>query len=398
MNRKIIILIIVILIILALLTGYFLFSKKPMSKLPIISALFPETKELKKEVGKETEISSIKILSSREKNELKILNITQKPIVSAEISGSSTLRFIDMMTGHIYETNFNGDEQKKLSNTTILNIFDASWGKEAKSAIIKFLNADGQEINIYSAEFNGSSTIGVFLPNNVKSAAASKTENKIAYLTEEQDREFVFTADIKNGKKKRILNLPASDFTVSFRNTETINILTKPSAFSKGYLYLTNTKTENGSSKNLNKITEGNGLNILWSYDSEKIFIFETINGQIKNRIENLKNKQTFKLPIKTFPEKCVFSRLHKEIIFCAIPLELPQHDYPDDWYMGKVNFKDNLYEINYETGDSRALNQKIENENFDIENLFLDTEENYVFFIDKNDKKLWRVRIRDGN
>lgn len=393
MNRKTIILIITILIILSATFGYFLFSKKPISKIPVISILFPETEELKKE-EKETKIPPIKILSSLEKGELEILNITQKPIVSAAISGSSTLRFIDIMNGHIYETDLSGDNSHKLSNTTILNIFNASWGKESKNAIIKFLSAGGQEINTYSAEFNGSSTIGVFLPNNVKSAIASKIENNITYLIRERDKELIFTSDIKNGKKKQVLNLPASDFTISFKNNETISILTKPSAFSKGYLYTANAKTENGSSKNLNKIAEGDGLNVLWSYDGEKIFIFETINKQIQNKVENLKDKKIFYLSIKTFPEKCVFSRLRKEIIFCAIPTNQPSRDYPDDWYMGKINFKDTLYEINYETGDTRELSKKIENENFDMENLFLSSEENYLFFTDKNDKTLWRVKI----
>lgn len=394
MNRKTIILIIAILIILATITGYFLFSKKQVSKLPIISALFPETEELKREGKKENNAPSFKILSAKEKSELEILNIIQKPVVSADIFGSSTIRFIDMLTGHIYDADFNGENQQKLSNTTILNIFDASWGRGAKNAIIKFLSAGNGETNVYSAEFNDGSTAGVFLPNNIKSAIASKTENKITYITREQEKEFIFTADIKNGGKKQILSLPASDSIISFNGRDSIGILTKPSAFSKGYLYLANANLENGSSKNLNKIAEGNGLNVLWSDDGEKIFIFETADRQIQNRIENLKDERIFYLPVKTLPEKCAFSKLRKEIIFCAIPLNLAGGDYPDDWYMGKVNFKDNLYEINYITSDLLAINQKIENENFDIENLFLSPEENYLFFTDKNDKRLWRIKI----
>lgn len=396
--KKIILIIIIILLILIPILGYFLFSKKPISKLPIISILFPENTELEKEKIEEEkereENPPIKFLSKEEKTKSDILNIIKKPIVSAEISGSSTLRFIDMLTGHLFETDFNGDNEKKLSNTTILNIFDVSWGKSAKNAVIKFLNATGKETNIYSAEFNGSSTFGVFLPKNAKSADIDKKENKITYLTKEENKIFIFTSDLKNNKKKMILTLPISDFNISFRNSDSIGVLTKPSAFSKGYLYLVNTNLENGSSKNLNKIAEGDGLNMLWSYDGEKMFVFETINTEIKNRIENLKDKQIFYLPIKTLPEKCIFSRIRKEIIFCAVPLELSYNIYPDDWYMGKINLKDNLYEINYITGNLRVLNQKIENNNFDIEKLFLNIEENYLFFIDKNDKKLWRVNI----
>lgn len=386
MNKKTLTIIILALIVLGGII--FIFTnrgKSTVSKIPVISNFFPKSENIVLP-NEETKQKNIKIISKEEKYNLRILNITENPAASYIISGSSTVRYIDKAIGHLYETDVNGDETRRISNTTILNIFDAAWGG-ADRALLKFLK-DEKDMNFFNAVFNGSSTVGAFLDNNTKSAAISSDGIKVAYITDERGKGIIFTTDANNGKKQQILTLPLTDFLISFKEKNELALLTTPSASAHGILYSLNIQN-----KTLTKITEGNGLNILWSPDREKVLLSTALNGKIENKIIAISGGEYF-LSIKTFPEKCVWSKLQTDIIYCAVPLNLQNGNYPDDWYSGKTDINDTLYKINFKTGESQIIVEEINDLKMDTINISISSDENYLFFINKKDGLLWRVRL----
>lgn len=386
MNKKSIIIIILTLIVLGGLVFIFLSrDKDTISKIPVISNFFPESEEVALP-NEETEQKNIKTISKEDRKNLLVLNITEKPVASYTVLGSSTIRFLDKALGHLYETDFNGENAKRTSNTTILNIFDAAWeGKDR--ALLKFLK-DEKDVVFFSANFNGSSTIGIFLDNNTKSAALSHDAAKIAYLVSDRGRGIIFTTDANNTKKQQVLNLPMPNFLVSFKNKNELLLLTAPSAFANGILYSLNLQN-----KSFNKVSEGQGLTVLLSPDGEKFFASTALNNKVENKIISFEGGEYF-LSLKTFPEKCVFSKQNKDELYCAVPLSLLNGNYPDDWYSGKTEMNDALYKINFKTGENRVLLEEINNLKMDIINLSLDPDENYLFFINKKNGILWRVKL----
>ena len=94
---------------------------------------------------------------------------------------------------------------------------------------------------------------------------------------------------------------------------------------------------------------------------------------------------------LKTLPEKCLFSAINTDIIYCAIPRNIPKSDYPDDWYQGLFFFSDTLWQINLSSGAKKMI---LDEEDFDIINIFSDEKENYLFFQDKRNSTLWSFKL----
>lgn len=389
MRKYLFISIIAVIIIIATIAVIYVYSLFGNAKnIPVISYFFPESEnKLFEENQNKNNNTEIIITKKENKETAEILKITDKPAVSYEISNNS-LRYIDKLNGHLFQSDLNGENTEKISNTTILNIFDAVWGKNGESAIIKFLK-DGININIYSSKFTSSSTIGEFLPINTVSASASTFENKIAYLADEKSKGIIFISNNDNSNKKQILSLPVNNFDVLWQNKENLILISKPSARVSGIFYSLNI-----NSKNLKKIKEGMGIYGIMSLDGEKMFISESVNNSVKNKILNLKDKKEYEISLKTLPEKCIFSRLKKEVVFCAVP-ENMRGSFPDDWYKGKVVFKDTIYEINYITNENKIINEEFGKYNFDATNLKLSPDEKFLFTINKKESMLWRVKIK---
>ena len=137
------------------------------------------------------------------------------------------------------------------------------------------------------------------------------------------------------------------------------------------------------------------GFDALWDSDGSHFLGMETLRGGTDTapislfERKNPRNNVVFSF--KTFPEKCVFSRLDKNKLFCAIPTSLGSRPLPDAWWQGKTQFSDILLEINTKTGTSSQL---LENMNFDIVSPFLSNTEDYFFFTDKKDSTLWSLRL----
>lgn len=390
MIKKISIILIVLIIIIGGALAYVIFSKKDASEIPVISIFFPKSESLINE-GEENKNEKIEIITKKElkKRDEALTVIYDNPVSSASNAGSGFLRYLDKTAGHAYESDFHGDNANKLSNTTILNIFSVSWGKDSNSAILKFLNNEGK-IQNFSAEFSGSSTAGFFLPKNTVSAEASKIENKIAYIAEENGRGIVFVSDTNGKNKKQIISLPLSGFKVAWRDKENLYLISAPSALSNGFLYSLNLKT-----KELDKIYSGYGLSAVFL--NNKILVMYYENGTIKNKVIVLgKERKEYNLNISSVPEKCAWSKKQENIIYCAVPVSLSKAFYPDDWHKGKISFTDNLYKINYLTGETAVIGDKISEKDFDAINLFLNDEENYLVFMDKKDNMLWRLQMNN--
>ena len=126
------------------------------------------------------------------------------------------------------------------------------------------------------------------------------------------------------------------------------------------------------------------------------MFISESANNSVKNKILSLKDAKEYNLGLKTLPEKCVWSLKEKGIIFCAVPFTLDSADYPDDWYRGKISFKDAIFKINYLTGENKVVGEEILTLDFDAINPFLSSDEKYLFFTNKKDSALWSLKMSE--
>jgi hypothetical protein len=406
MSRKILFPIIIIVVVIAIgLIVYFFFpenTQKKIGSLPVISYFFPESEEIRRQNGEIKSPPADEINENGEKetqppktDSLPVLiQLTNVEVVGATFNEKDNMvRFVEKQTGHLYEIDPLGKNLKRISNTTIPNIFEISWSPNGKNAVLRYFK--NEKINNFFASFTGSTTNGLFFSEKIKSILTSQNK-KIYYLQENNSLGFVTESDFGLKNKRQIFISPFTDFVLIPEDKNHVGLLTKPSFFSKGFLYSLNTAT-----KNYTKILGGIfGLNALWSKDGEKIFYTESLISKkgVKNKILDVISKKELNLNIKTFPEKCVWSKLNKNILYCASPINPPKGEYPDDWYQGIVQFNDNLWKINYKTGEMFVLfefDQLSKKEGgIDVVNPFLSKDEEFLFFINKKDGSLWSLNL----
>jgi hypothetical protein len=386
MNKKITISIIIILL---LIGGgfYWFYSKKPAEERPaIISILFPSAGEKTIEGLPPTtpSVPTNNGIPGNKTGEKNLIQLTSNAISGAGMA-SATVRYIEKSTGHIYEINPDGQNRQRLSNTTILKTFETFWSYRANKLIIRYL--ESSLVRNLSASIS-TTTQGVFLPQSAIAVAVSPNEDKIFYLISTDGMIKGITANFENKNQASIFSNSFGEFNISWPKNDMITLLTKPSAFSEGFFYSLNSQT----GKFGKIIGEIKGLTALLSPDGAKVIYSESNNNSLKTKIFNVKDKTSSDFDLRTLPEKCVWSKSNKDIVYCAVPDNFPQGDYPDDWYQGLISFKDSIWQKNFSTGETKVL---IQETNSDIINPLLTKEENYLIFTNKDDNTLWSLKLK---
>jgi hypothetical protein len=338
--------------------------------------------------------------------------------MEASTTASTTIvRWIDRGTGHIYQAYADNTAIDELSNTTVPMVAETYWNTAATAFIFRTLTEDSDSITNFYAQLSpvsnttatttGSSTIsntpyelrGTSLPAGTLAIAVSPAAGNLA------NQVFTLSNDGNGGangyisnfdgtKKTTIFDTPLAELNVQWPAANTIALTTKGSDYGSGFLYFVNPK--NGV---FNKIIGGiRGLSTLVNADaSEVVYARTSANGiGITTSIYNVKTGQSQNLPFNTMPEKCVWSTLQKTELYCAVPFSIPSADYPDAWYQGRVSLSDSIWEIDTTTGAVHQLVDllKTSGTTIDAINLELGPNENFLYFMNKNDLSLWSFNL----
>lgn len=304
------------------------------------------------------------------------------------------VQYFEKATGHLYEIDAFGQNRKQRTITTIPKIFEVSWSEDASKAVFRYL-AEPEEESIIepiyafaTASLSSTTVKGIFLPLNTAAVTASPEEDKVFYLLE-GDTAVGIVSSFENQNKKEVFYSPFSEFLADWPAKNTITLLTKPSALIEGYFYKINPQT-NSFTKILGGIK---GLTALYSPHGDKVIYSQSEAGSLLVKIHGADDGTLVDFNYKTLPEKCLFSPMDKDIIYCAVPVKIPYAYYPDDWYKGVVQFTDKLWQINLDDGSTQVI---LEEGEFDIINLFPNSTGDFVFFQNKKDGTLWSLKLAD--
>ncbi len=360
----------------------------------VISFFLPETKE--KDIQSPQEKITTETEETQTQPPRQLIQIINTPTTGAVFNKQSNkVNYVEKTTGHLYETNQEGGEKKQLTLTTIPKTFKVLGLQDSSGIILRYLRPEKNDIQTLLTTNTPTTTPkeieGVFLPLNVLSITNSPEENKIFYLINENNQTKGISATNNNKNQKEIFKSYFKDFLAAWPQKNIITIQTKPSAFKGGYLYKLNPTTTS-----FIKLLENiNGLTTLYFPSEEKILYNQSVNKTFTTKIYNIKEKSSSSFLYTTLPEKCIFSKKNTNILYCAVPKNIPLAYYPDDWYKGKISFNDVLWKIDLKNGATKII---LEKEGFDFINLFTNTEENYLFFQNKKDSTLWSLNLTISN
>ncbi len=341
-------------------------------------------------------------------------NTTFKPVLtqlhSAPIAGSFAptrsgsgidyVYFTERSTGHVFKVSL--DEKintTRMLYTTIPNVQDSIFTDGGKGVIRRYLDEGGDIVSIYniissSKDYTEESPTGVYLTNNISSISVNQNGNTIFYIIDSADGAEGFLSSPRGEEPKKIWGSWVQGWNAMWTGKNNILLTQKPSNGLGGAAFLVDsTKTHEelvlsyvpGLITNINPSTS----HLLYSRAS---------GGNVSLFIKDLINHIDKEIPLSTFADKCVWSNIEPEIVYCFVPKVLPDGVYPDQWYQGVKHFSDKLWKINAQTGESELLLSSEEEYNtvIDAENPQISESEKYIFFTNRKDQTIWTIKLKE--
>ncbi len=308
------------------------------------------------------------------------------------------LRYVDRVTGNIYQTLVDKIDERKFSSTIIPKVYDASFGNKGESVVMRYLKEDNKTIETFvgnlpkeylGADGGVNEVKGFFLPENIIDVGISPDTSKMFYLFNTNDTVAGVVLTLATNAKSQVFDSPFTEWLSLWPNEKMITITTKPSASVPGYMYAINP-----DKKDLNKILGGiNGLTTLTSPDGKMILYG---NNNLSLNIFNTDTRDSGTLSVKTLPEKCVWARA--DVVYCAVPKYIYPGTYPDLWYQGEVSFSDEIWRIDVEDRNATMILDIMSSpggEEIDAIKLDMDENQDYLFFVNKKDSYLWEFKLK---
>lgn len=365
------------------ISGFTLFNKERLKEIPIPPPLpLPE----------QTEGDTVAHVTPKK--------INPNP-VSPPTESALALRYVERSSGNIYQTFADKIQERRFSETVIPKIYDAYFGNQGQSVVMRYLNTDNRTIETFAGslpkeklgeDIESNEIKGAFLPNGIKDISLSPDATKIFYLTNISESIIGTILNLSDNKKIQVFNSAFTEWNSFWPSNKIITLTTKPSGQVPGHMYVID--VQKPSEKNFTKVLgDINGLTTLMSPNGKLVLVG---NSALSLFVYRMDTKTYEQLGVNTLPEKCVWNSA-SDTVYCAVPTFIDAALYPDDWYRGEISFSDQIWKINVQTGVASMLIDPIliqDGEDIDGIKLAIDKTENYLFFVNKKDSFLWELEL----
>jgi len=319
----------------------------------------------------------------------KLAAISTKTIVSPVLGKDGvSLLYYSKNDGSLNQIDLAGNNNKVLSQINFPQIARAIWSPDKNKTLID--NASYFSFFDYSTGTTGG------LNQNILNAAW-QNEEKIIYIFKDpaSNKGSINIANWDGTNWKKLIDLNFFNQKLSsVPRSGLISFWNNPSAsFETSF----NTVTLlGGDAKQL--LGGFFGADYLWSPSGNKILISHS-NRKDGDRIvlgvADAQGQNYTDLGTPTFVSKCVWGNDSKTI-YCALPGSLPEDSLlPDDYQAEKFYTSDTFWKINTESGEKERLVELNELESaLDAQDLFLNQDESMLFFLNRKDKNIYRLKL----
>lgn len=319
-----------------------------------------------------------------------------KPISQAKVMGATLtedgqgVKYFTLPNGYLYQSSFEGANVKAISNTNLSTLVKAIWSPDEGKIIGVF--SENNKIRKYF--YNYANNQSIILSDKVGYVAWSDDSHKIAYqFTDPTAGDSVISlANPDATGWQNIFKTRLDNLIVEWPAKEKISLRQAPSGLAQGILYVINPATGN-----FNKILSDTfGLSVKWSPRADKILLSYTDSRgrNPKLILTDEQGTQTKDLGLAGLADKCVWGQ-DDRTIYCALPQTISANAiWPDDYYKGLVILADDFYKINLETNAKTKIVGSTSETGYDAQDLFLSPKEDYLFFTNRRDGLLYRIKL----
>ncbi len=272
---------------------------------------------------------------------------------------------------------------------------DGSFGSKTRWEMITYCNEYQKELALQEVAKDTKARYqisGQFLPQNIVSLAMDPKGEGVFYLAKDTNGVVGNFKKWSESSARKVFNSPFSEWTSVWNNPDYLELQTKPSYLAYGFSY----NLEVSSGDYHKSFQQKLGLTTLPSPDNKKVLIYSVDSGSPKLSLFDRATGIAAPLLLQTFTDKCAWSQ-DSLFLYCAVPDSLPQGvAYPDTWYQGLETYQDSLFRLNT-TNFAEELLTNIPTdygETIDVERIIVDSQDQYLYFIDKQTESLWSYRL----
>ena len=328
----------------------------------------------------------------------KLRQLSAEPVAGAgvlDVKAGTPVRYIEKATGHIFEVELFSPNRSRVSNTTIPVVYDAVWGNKNGALVARYLKEDNQTIDTYSLIIKATSTTtdnvisGIAFPSGISDL--SVLGDSIFYLVRGENGSTGYTSNFSQGNRKQVWLSPINELLSQYVNQRTVALTTKPASGVPGFMYFVD--TGNG---NVKKVL-GNvpGLSALSNDLGTQLVVLKQSTNALMS-LYDIKSNTYSALTPATFPEKCVWSKKDRDVVYCAVPRSSIGGGSLTAWYQGYASFTDDIWQYNLKNNIAVVIENLSENagQSIDVEKPLLSENEQYLIFMNKIDNTLWSLDL----
>jgi hypothetical protein len=309
-------------------------------------------------------------------------------------------RYVNKSNGNILETTSRTTNTSRITNKTIPQVYESYFSEDGQNVIFRYLNNKNIETTLgVLSQDNSTSTDVMGDEGNFLELETSSLSRNIIDLDVLGDNVFYYLIDDFgiNGFSFNFNNQNQQDFVFNSKmtqldpqwlNSNTILFGTKPSNYSGGFLF-----SYDINSGSFEKVLNGDfGFNFLPKPNYNLVAYSQTEGSVMNSYVINLETGQEVNMRTNTIvSDKCVWSKNEENIIYCAEPRITIGLGYPNVWYQGQISLIDDLYKIDVQQGTKSIINMDGQ---FDITNIDISDNGEYITFVNKRDLTLWSLDI----
>ncbi len=323
-----------------------------------------------------------------------IIAISEVAVLAPTLSDDGTsVKYYSKNDGRAYESDLSGQNKKTLSDKILVGLENISWSPDKTKVIAKTKFPSGYyQFSVY--DYKTSS--GSVLSGNIDTVAW-QNNSKIIYKyfdpIEKKGSLNLSDPDGKNWTKLTPLNTKYISLAPIPRSG-LISIWNAPDASTE--TILGTVSIAGGETRIL--FSGSFGSDYLWSNDGTHILVSSSDKKDgtktslfvLDSQGKNQKN-----LDIPTFVSKCIWSKDNKTIYY-ALPGSIPENALlPNDYMSGKIKTADTFWRVDITTGEkTRIIDLNEIKGQFDATDFFLNSNESFLFFINRIDGKLYKISL----
>lgn len=319
------------------------------------------------------------------------------PVAGAYVEANDTLHFVEKSTGHAFELTV-GDKitTKRVLHTTVPAVQEAHWVDNGNGVIRRYIDSDGSIATVYGTFPKvGEEAKTGYLADNITALTSSPDGKQLFYIAKDAGVVKGYVSNSYGENPVQIWESIMHQWNVKWADTTRVLITQKPTNSAGGAAFLINssgTKEEFVISRVPGLITNMNKMGGVLLYS-------RSADHSTDLRVRDFQKNTDTTISLATFADKCAWSNVNKDILYCFVPKTMPDANYPDAWYQGLVRFTDDLWQVNIETGEAVVLASPEEdfNTEVDTENILMSKSDEYIFFTNKADQTLWAIKIKEN-